>query len=298
MMELKDPNTGQIKTSIIVLSGVGIVGLLFFLGRGGGSSASNGGVVSGGQSSGISDQLGSLSDAVANLAGRLDTSQSANSGTGSGNNPNPTAPSPTPTSTSPTPTLPTTYQTWLQQILSRIGNPPATNPTNPNSPVAPVPNSSWINLPGGILPPQLEGVIGSGDINAYHNFINQYTGIANFPAAQNNTTGSNTTFAQKLAKLRQDIVGGNLSQLRSDIADLNAAGGSNNSSSLETINTAQAIPSVPSSIPSPTSLYDAPTLPGVSPAMQTQLNYYYSLRQSLLSQYTTPPPDATIQPVP
>ena len=301
-MEIKDPNTGQIKTSFIVLSGVGILGLLFFLGRSGGG-ASSPSVTSGGQSSDITDQLGSLSDAVANLAGRTNT------GTGTPTpTPTPTpSPSPTPTSNGgftnpPSPvTNQAAFQTWLQQALAAAGVQPRTNPTNPASPVALPNNSAIVNAPGGIVPPSLNGVIGNGDFGAYLNFINQYTGIPNAPAPQNPLPGDTTSLAQKLQKLLADSLSGNVQSLRSDINSLtgqNPAG--SNSGPLETINTGTALPSVPTA---PTSLYDTSistqvqsyqqAIAGLPTSTQDSLAYYTNLRSQLLSQYQT----ATIQPI-
>ena len=105
-MELRDPNTGQIKTSVLVIASIGVFGVFLLLTRGS-SSSSPAPVVSGGQSSGLTDQLGQLGQAVGNL----------NNG-----------------QTTPTPT--TSYpdlQSWLDQALAAAGNSYRDNPTNPFS---------------------------------------------------------------------------------------------------------------------------------------------------------------------
>lgn len=174
-MEFKDAN-GQIKTSVLVIAGVGILGVMYVLGKSGGGSASPAPVVSGGQSSAITGQLNELNAAVLSLNDRLKTSPSPTptpvpTPTPTTNPTPTTTPNPTPAPTTPAPTA-SPILNWLQQVISQSGLPTRTNPTNPISPMQYEPNTAAFNL--GIDTGEVEGSIRSGDMSRYGAFLQSY----------------------------------------------------------------------------------------------------------------------------
>jgi LysM repeat protein len=67
-MEFRDPSTGQIKTWVWIVSGLGIVVLLFLAKSvAGGQTTSTGTTPAGGQNSDITDLLNQLNDALTNI---------------------------------------------------------------------------------------------------------------------------------------------------------------------------------------------------------------------------------------
>lgn len=170
-LEIKDPATGQIKTWVIVASGGGILLLMLLMrGSGGASTVGEGSSemdprVSGGQSSGITNQLADLQQAVNNLAnnpatgstpttpttnpgGTVPGSTTGGTGTGSSGNTNTGSGNTTPT--------PRPVPTWLSDLLNRLGGGFRVNPTNPISPITFPTNTAPYN---GALPIPIVGNI-------------------------------------------------------------------------------------------------------------------------------------------
>lgn len=190
-LEIKDPATGKIKTWVFIASG-GILLLIMLIVRGSSSSSNNGTVdptVSAGQSSGITDQLHQLQDAVNNLANNPATGHTPSTGTtgsggsstsGGGTGGSGTGGTGTGSGTSgggtsiggggsPVTGDRNTRLSWLNDFLNNLHGGHLVNPTNPASPITfPISTAPY----NGALPiPHLSDLFSSGNWLTTHQYL-------------------------------------------------------------------------------------------------------------------------------